>query len=406
MPDHRHLIIIAALSPCFTCSALADLLEPAPVDAGPFNLVPALGIRQIYDDNFYRQEGDDSEAFHVQALDFSLDAIALDGPHEYRARYQADAGFIDQSSDDNYIDQSARFQGKWEMAIRHRLELRGAYEELHDRRGTGYFQGNQALAIDEPARYRRESAMARYIYGADQARGQLQFELNALNKTYLNFREQTQANDLVHAYGTTTFLWRVVGSLRGLLEVNHGDLNYQNDPASQAGVEDNLDSQHTEYLAGLTWEITGQTTGTVKAGHATKDFTDADRQDFSGSSWSGEIEWWPRSYSRLSLMTGRHPEETTGSGDFVDTYDLRLRWEHDWNNRLESRLGVLRRDEQYEADPAGREDNTTRYNAELDYAMRRWLVIGIFYDNEKRDSSLAEFTYAREVAGLSLNMSL
>lgn len=406
MPDYRHLIIIATLSPCFAGNALADLLEPAPIDLGPFNLVPVLGIQQIYDDNFYRQSGGDTESLHLQILDLGLEGIALDGPHEYRAAYQASAGFVEDSSADNYVDHTAELQGKWEMTSRHQLELRGAYEELHNRRGTGYFQGDEALDIDEPARYRRESAMARYIYGAKEAKGQLRFELNAFNKTYLNFRELTESRDLAHVYGTTTFLWRIVGSLRGLLEVGHGDLNYQNDPVAQNGIEDSLDSQHTEYLAGLTWDITGQTTGTIKAGHTTKDFADGDRQDFSGSSWSGEIKWWPKSYSSLSLMTGRHPEETTSSGDFVDTYDVRLRWDHKWNDRVRSRVGVLRRDEQFEASLSGREDDTTQYGAELDYAMRRWLVIGVFYDHEKRDSNLEQFTFSRAMAGLSVQLSL
>lgn len=404
MRNHRHLII-ATLFPCFCGTALADLLEPAPIDLGPFDLVPTLGLQQIYDDNFYRR-ANDNEAYHIQILDLQLDAIALDGPHEYRALYRASAGFINDNSDDNHVDHTAQLQGKWQMAARHRMELRGTYEELHNRRGTSYFQGDSALVIDEPARYRRESAMARYIFGAEKARGQLQFELNASNKTYLNFRDYTSSRDLSHVYGSGTFLWRIVGSLRGLVEVRHGDVNYQNDPTSVAGIPDRLDSTHTDYLTGVTWDITGRTTGTLKVGHSRKDFADSDRDDFSGGSWSGEIEWLPRSYSRFSLLTGRRPEETTSTGNFVDTADIRLRWEHKWNNRVKSRVDVLHRDEEYEASVSSREDDTMLYSAGLDYAMRRWLVFGAYYTHEKRDSNLDEFTFSRDVAGLSLQMSL
>lgn len=405
MRNHRHLIIMAMLASWTANSARAERFDPAAVDTGFMNLVPVLTLGQTYDDNFYRQAGETSE-FHLQTLGLQLDGDIKNGPHEYRALYRGNAGFVESSSADNYFDHTARLQGKWHMANRHRFELAGTYEELHDRRGTEYFQGQQAQLIDEPARFRRESAMARYIYGADQARGQLQFELNAASKTYLNFRDLTTASDRLLVEGTTRFLWRLAGSLRGLLETTQGDINYQNDPAAVNGIEDRLDSQHAEYLTGLTWDISGQTSGTLKAGYATKDFADNDRKDFSGGRWSGEINWWPRTYSRLSLMTGQRAEETTSSGDFVDTQDFRIRWQHDWNNRVQSTVGVLYRDETYEADLAGREDDTTQYNLELDYLMRRWLVIGLFYYHEKRESNLASFAYSRDVAGLSLRLGL
>lgn len=405
MPDHRLLIIIATLGPWTASGAFADLFDPAAVDVGAMKLVPVITMEQTYDDNFYRQSGNTSE-FHIQTLGWQLDGDIQDGPHEYRAQYHGKAGFIDSSSNDNYVDHVARLQGHWHPLTRHQFELQGGYEELHDRRGTEYFQGQQAQLIDEPARYRRESALARYIYGADQAPGQLQFELNATNKTYLNFRDLTAASDQLMVEGTTTFLWRIAGSLRGLLEAAYGDVNYQNDPASVDGIEDRLDSQTSEYLTGLTWDITGQTRGTVKVGYGTKDFADEDRKDYSGNRWSGEIEWWPRSYSRFSLLTGHRAEETTSTGDFVDTYDWRVDWRHEWSNRVQSSLGVLYRDEIYEADSSGREDDTTQYRAAIDYVMRRWLAIGIFYSHEKRESNIAEYTFSRAVAGLTLQVGL
>lgn len=405
MPDYRHLIIIATLCPWAASGAFADLLDPAAVDVGAMKLVPVITLGQTYDDNFYSQAGD-SDEFHIQTLGWQLDGDIKDGPNEYQAQYHGNAGFVDSSSADNYVDHVARLQGHWHPVTRHQFELNGGYEELHDRRGTEYFQGEQAQLIDEPARYRRESAMARYIYGANQAPGRLQFELNAANKTYLNFPNLTAASDQLLVEGTTTFLWRIAGSLHGLLEATYGDVNYQNDPAEVDGIEDRLDSQTSEYLTGLTWQITGQTTGTVKAGYGTKDFADDDRQDYSGSRWSGEIEWWPRSYSHVSVLTGHRAEETTSTGDFVDTYDWRLDWRNKWTSRVQSALSVLYRDEVYEADASDREDGTTQYHAGIDYAMRRWLVIGIFYRHEKRESNIAEFTFSRDVAGLSLQLGL
>jgi hypothetical protein len=222
----------------------------------------------------------------------------------------------------------------------------------------------------------------------------------------MNFRDFTRQSDLTDVYGRGTFLWRLAGSLRGLVETTYGSVNYKNDPPKQDGVEDVRDSDYTAWLAGVTWDVAGKTTGTLKAGYATKDFVDSDRKDFAGSRWSGELTWSPRSYSRFTLSTGRHADESNGRGDYVDATDWGVAWTHNWNSRIESSLRYRESNETYKADPEHRDDKTRRYGVGIDYVMRRWLAVGMFYTREQRDSNLAQFDYPRDFVGLVLRASL
>lgn len=401
----RMLLLLTGAIHCATTVAADDPFRPAPAKVGAFDLTPELGIREEYDGNYYHQAFNTRE-LQVQVVTLKLKAVTYDGPHEYAFNYKTEAGFIDSGGDDDYLDQLAALSGHWDLGTRHRFELTGRYLQDHDRRGTEYFQGRQALLIDEPPRYQQGSMRARYFYGADGARGHLVVELQTSDKTYTNLRELTAAGDRTLTQGRMTFYARLAGSLRALLETTQGRVNYHHDPLAQPGIEDRLDSDFARYLAGLTWKITGKTSGTIKVGRAVKHFTDRDREDFSGSSWSGELQWSPLHYSTFLLTTGRQAEESNGRGDYIDATAWGTEWRHHWAPRIQSRVYYSKRREIYKGDPQGRDDIIARYGFSIDYSMRRWLTLGLFYRQELHQSTLDEFDYPLNVAGLTLNLGL
>jgi len=383
----------------------AEGFNPAPVKMGFIDLTPILSVKEAYDSNLYRKANNEEESW-VQALMLGMNAVAHDGPHEYSLNYNGEAGFFENSSADNYIDNAATLDGKWEANSRHRFELTGGYRQDHDRRGTEYFQGDQAQLIDEPARFHESMFDGRYSYGADQARGRLDLEVKGTDKTYTNFRELTEQNDFSKVYGTATFLWRLAGELRGLLEATQGEIDYRKDPVEQTGILDTRDSNFASYFTGVTWDLAGKTTGTLKIGRASKDFDDADRKDFSGASWTGEVSWNPRSYSTFTVFTGRRAEESYGRGDYRDVTNWGITWTHKWSDRIASGLYYEQSDEKYKADPQHRDDTFHRYRFSLDYVLRRWATIGMFYTRDQRTSNLAQFDYPRDYTGLILQASL
>lgn len=401
----RYRTILFCTANSFVVATQAQGLQPAPVKLGFVDFVPALAIKEEYDSNLYRQPENAQESL-IQVMLLNMKALALDGPHEYSLNYRGEAGFVQNSSDDNYVDQAATLDGNWDLNARHRVQLTGGYKQDHDRRGTEYFQGESANLIDEPARFHEEFVETRYSYGAPGASGRLDFDVKGTNKRYMNFRDFTEQGDLSDIYGTATFLWRLAGTLRGLVETTYGSVNYKEDPARQDGILDVRDSDYARYLAGVTWELAGKTTGTLKVGHATKDFSDRDRKDFAGTSWSGELTWNPRSYSSFTIASGRRTDESHNRGDYIDATDWSIAWDHQWSKRLDTRVHYRQSDETYEGDPQRRDDTIKRYGFSFDYTLRRWLVVGMFYTRDQRESNLAQFDYPRDFTGLTLRASL
>ena len=70
------------------------------------------------------------------------------------------------------------------------------------------------------------------------------------------------------------------------------------------------------YYAGVTWEATAATTGTVKLGRLERKF-DGGQPKFTGPSWEAAVFWSPRTYSKFDLYTARFTTEASGLGDFI-----------------------------------------------------------------------------------------
>lgn len=398
------LALICAISAA--TSAQADVLDPAKVNLAGIEVEPTLAVAQLYDDNLYHR-AENPEAFWVRTTTLQVKSAILSGPHKYGLDYRGEAGYVESSEEDDYIDHATAMRGLWELDPRHHLLLEGAYQIDHDRRDAEYIlQETSDELVEEPGRFHLGSVLSRYTYGTNSSQGRFELELKSADKSYANMREITELNDLNNTYASTAFYWRLVGSLQGLLELKQGEINYDKDPASLVGADDTFDSDYADYLAGVTWQVAGSSSGTFKVGHATKDFADADRKDFAGTSWSGEFSWQPRSYSEVIFSTGRRTDESSGRGDFIDATDWGVDWRHGWTERIESRVRYLQSSETYERDPEGRDDDITRVDLDLDYAFRRWLVLGVFYTKDRYDSTIARYDYPREVAGIQLRTSL
>ncbi|HVK99616.1 MAG TPA: outer membrane beta-barrel protein [Dongiaceae bacterium] len=401
----RKLINLLIASSALTGTAQADLLDPAPVKLGGTDVTPQLMLAEEYDDNFYRQLN--TQEFWVQILTLQVDTLTPVGADEYSAHYKVEGGFIEDSSDDNYVDQSLSLRGFWDSNSRHRFELKGGFAQEHEARGSENFQGSKAFSIDEPPEFDQASVLARYSYGAAGARGRLDLELKGSDKTYQNLRELTERSDRTNAEGTATFFWRLAGVWKGLVEVSHGEYDYTHDLEPREGAIDSSDNDYTHYLAGVTWEAAGKTSGTLKAGRSEKNFSDDDREDFSGNRWYGDIQWQPRTYSTFKLLTERRTEEPPlDRGDYIAVTDWGIDWRHEWNDRIASRLHYLRSEEVFKGDPEGRRDTPEYYGFSVEYGIRRWAVVRIFYVQDDHKSNIEEFDYPHGISGLAFRASL
>ena len=176
-----------------------------------------------------------------------------------------------------------------------------------------------------------------------------------------------------------------------MLQATGTDIDYKTKTAA-------LDSKEQRYLAGVTWQATAKTSGTVKVGQQKKDFDSAGRTDFSSGSWTAAVSWAPRTYSVFEFATNRAAEETNGTGDFNDRKDYALAWTHSWTSFLRTRLSATSiKDEYKSGSTALRADKTAEYGLTATYQMRRWLNLGLGYTNTDRDPINNSFDYKRNV---------
>jgi hypothetical protein len=181
-----------------------------------------------------------------------------------------------------------------------------------------------------------------------------------------------------------------------LVEVRNDVANYPSPLALDSNTE-------RRYYLGYTWEATAATTGIVKVGYATKDF-DKGQQGYSGGSWDATMQWKPRSYSTFALQLARVPVDSSGIG----TYDLQtttgLAWNHNWTQSVSSAATYTKTDLAFGG--LTRTDAIDTFSLAADYAVLRWLKVGVDLARTNLTSSAAGAEYARNVIMFTLNASL
>jgi len=261
-------------------------LRAAGVQMGPAVLYPSLGLHFGRDDNIFLQPSGEKSS-NIIVLIPTLDFVAVNNGQRYGLLYQAEAGRYGDSSADDYTDQRLLAEADVGLGQRGRLDLQAEYLDEHDPRGTGASEGNPLLS-DNPDVWHSTRLGATFKYGAPGARGRLDLALGAREKHYDNNRATTAARDLDQGDVGVTFLYRVAPLTSLLLQATDADIDYKTAT---------LDSTERRYLAGVTWEATAKTSGTVKVGRQKKDFDDTARTDFSGGSWAAAVVWSPLTYS-------------------------------------------------------------------------------------------------------------
>ncbi|GLQ30287.1 outer membrane beta-barrel protein [Litoribrevibacter albus] len=378
--------------------------EPATFNAGIFTVTPQATLESMYDDNIFSQESKEKASL-VSILNPSVEAVADDGFQKYTLGYSFDAGWYENSTDDNYLDHSLFAQGDWFLNQTHQLAAEFSLFSTHEDRGTGFSQGGGALTSDSPDKYVETTLSGVYTFGGIKTKGRLETELEYYDKRYTNHRDLTVGRDRVDISLGETFFWAVSGSTDALFELVYVDVDYDNDPSS-GSAEGSLDSRVIKAYTGATWELSGKTEGTVKIGYADKAFDDRDRDDFSGLSWEASVTWLPKSYSVVTFTMGRRQDEAYGSGDYIDGKDIGVAWKHDWKERFSTQLAINYSNEDYKGDPSDQEDNLFDMEFSANYEMRRWLTLGASYLHETRNSNQSSKDYDRNVIALNAEVSL
>ena len=398
-------LAVAAIAACGAAMAQSGPVRPSyAYPATPQGQGPAavqLGGSPLYatpwvyagfgnDSNVLFTDGNELDsAYQIYSAGVSLDA--RDANSVFMMSLLGSHGRYNDSDADNYTDSSAR--ASYDLAFTSRSFLRASWDYMrgHDPRGST----DRGIG-GSPDKYFVSTPGLMYSYGAPTAPGRMEFWVSRAVKRYLNNRDFTEGSDRNTVDYGGAFYWRVMPKTQLLVEARGTNLDYQMDQSPLSGRE-------ARFYAGVTWEATASTSGTVKLGRLEKRF-DSNLPKFSGGSWEAMVSWLPRSYSKVDVYSSRQPIESTGLGSFILSDASGIIWTHGWTSFFTTEANAQVRKDKYKG--FDRKDDITGFGLKANYKFRRWMTLGAEYQHTERDSDLQGYDYDKNLWLISATLSM
>jgi hypothetical protein len=356
----------------------------------PVYFTPYIGAAGGYDDNlFYSNSNEKSSYLYVISPGLRFDA--RDASKAFSIAYQSQYGVYTSSRNDDYWDHNVAAAFDTIMAPSLYGHIDYVFVHGHDPRGL-----TDRPLQESPDKYELSRPGVTLAYGTPGARGRIEAYYSYAYRKYINNRDVTEGSDRETPEYGAAFYWRVMPKTSLLFEARRTDQNYLLSTSP-------LDSEEQRYYAGVTWEATAATKGTVKVGTFRKRF-DSDLPGYDGTSWEALITWLPRSYSQFDFYSARFPTESTGLGSFILSDATGVIWTHNWNSYLSTGVNARYQRDRYQG--FDRNDDTASIGLRVGYKFRRWLTLGAEYTYMKRDSSLDIYDFTKNLYFITATASM
>ncbi|MGQ8365253.1 outer membrane beta-barrel protein [Glaciecola sp. 1036] len=388
----KKIILTSTLVACTTAYA-QQFEDAASMEFGGFDFTPTVDLGLEYDDNVTQSNTDEIDSWS-RTIAPQLNLFTTYGASDVEFSYRLVNRDYFSSDTDNFTDHFLRAATNLELNARNRIRASLNYEDGHDARGTNFSIG-QGQTLSEPDQYKQSELDFEYSYGAFNADGRLDLNVNLLDKNYDSDSIIYQARDRKYSTLGGTFYYRVGANTDLTFDAyrTYVDYDIALDNANP------LDSVQDSFLVGVDWEATAKTSGFAKIGYQTKDFDSAFREDFSGVDWALGVQWEPLEYSSIEVSTESNTNETNGEGNFIRGNVHSIEWRHDWLERVRSTVGFAYLNNRYEGQIVDgfdvRSDNDVRFNASVYYQFRRWLNFELTYRHNERDSNREQVEFDR-----------
>lgn len=369
-------------------SANAWAVEPQSIKLSEGLLfTPTLEVSERHDDNFRAVE-DNEESSWITSVTPTFVLGAEGRKSAYQLSYSAVSDTFHSSHKDNNTDHHVNADAGYEFDSRNRLKLNAGFHKIEDTASE-----DQNVENDK---YTTSNVGGVYSFGAQTARNQIDFGANYQELRYQN-SDNLNADKERDTTALNTILYHTVApKTRALVEARHTDYDYVSNTR--------LNSNNVALLAGLTWDATAKTTGTVKFGGEKKRFDDSSIDDESGGMWEVGVKWSPRTYSTFGLNTRRALDEGYNGASSIESQSTTLSWDHEWMDRLSSTVSYTYSDQDYQ--DITRTDKIDTFGVGLTYEMRRWLDLGVGYKYSEKDSDAVGESYERNIFSISATASL
>ena len=381
------------IRPAYQFPAPPPASGPASIQLGdsPLFVTPYVGLAYGRDDNVLLTSSNELKS-DVVILSPGLSIDARSANSVLSLDLQSQIGRYRDSEEDDYVDHTARMQ--YDVAFDRRNFLRFGYQYLrsHDPRGST----DRGIG-SEPDKYRLSAPSITYAFGAPGAAGRIETYYSYTDKRYINNRAATELSDRKTNEFGGVFYWRVMPRTYALAEARRTHIDFRS-PASIQGA------QERRFYAGVSWEATAATIGTVKVGRLERRYEDVDRPKFDATSWEAIVTWLPRTYSKFDFYTARQTNEATGLGDFILSSMYGVNWDHSWSSVLMTGVNLRYSKDEYQG--FDRTDDVKSIGLKVGYKFRRWLTFGAEYTHTRRESNLPSFDYDKNLYLLTATASM
>lgn len=391
--------LAVAISAALCANAWA--LEPQSIKLSDgLKFTPTLSVDESYDDNI-RAEERNTQSSWVTGIKPKFVLSTEGNKSAYALTYELDNQTYASSHDDDHTDHHFDADAGFQFDVRNKLKLNAGYDKVESIANDNLVTTNDGLIVPqgntgEPAKYTTTSAGGVYTYGAASALAQLELGASYEELRYQNsgdFNEDLERNTTpLRATG----YYRIAPKTRLLLEGRHTDYDYINDNDS--------DSNSDAVLAGVTWDATAKTSGTIKVGAEKLSYDNSTYDDEDGATWEAGVKWSPRTYSTFNLKTAQAYSPGNDGAGAIDAQTTSLNWNHSWLERLSSDVNYSYTDNDYQG--TTQQDYIDIVGVGLTYNMRRWLDIGIGYKYATSDSNFDGSSYNRNIYAINFKASL
>jgi hypothetical protein len=396
---------LAPLAAALT-SATAFAVEPVGMGLGNgLTLLPSVDVNVENNDNVYLQADGNEVESTITRIAPALSLIGDMGAIQWNANYRAEQGTYSKDEDDDYLDQNINVAAGFEVNARNQIDVNAAFNSAHDARGAGALEGAAALdVLAEPDQYEETTAGVQYTFGADSAFANIVASADTYQKRYDDNKQQdgSTIDNSERDYDKVTALvgaqLNLSPATKAVFEISQASISYD------ASDDDAREGDNLKILAGMSWDITGKTTGEVKLGSATRDFKNSDEDSTTRLSWSANLTWEPMTYSSVALYSAQSNNETATVGNYIANTYTQVSWDHSFSTFVSAGIEASRSADTYVG--ASREDETISYGLNVTYSPKAWMDVKASFNQADRDSTNNDLDYDGQVVNLGITLAL
>ena len=378
------LATMVALSVAGAASAQSGDYQPNGARVGSFTVFPALTVGVEYTDNAFLEDTNTEDDIILRVRPSVLARSNLKR-HEIVAKADMNAGFHENSSDDNTVDYGASLGGTVDasraLQIKPEIFYRAGSEPRGDNNVNGLalepstfdFMGGKVDAIYKAGRitfglgggaaYRDYNDIDLTGGGTDSQDDRDRLRLNADARLAYEFRSKTDV------FVRAAYVRHDFDNVDGAVGVKR-------------------DSDIYSASAGVSYHPTAKTEATIGAGYITQSFDNSAFGSVDGFLVNGKLAW---AVSQLTTLTGlierRIDQTTDGTASSELVWAGRIGVRHELRRNVVLGAGVGYTNRLFEGGASIREDDRYEARAQADYFINRNFSVGARYRFARRVSN-------------------